>query len=234
MSHPAPFSKAIVCVLAAQLTAAFTSQQAPLRVLDPFAGTGRIHSLKGQKCATLAIEIEPEWAEESALSGETICADSIAWALGTTEMFDAIITSPVYPNGVADNYVGAGKTRRNTYASHLGRKVTDGSNAGLGRWSSPKQRDAHIAWQVTAWKALIPRIVPGGVLILNTKDPMWSQNNSHSVGPFTSTLWTLLAEQHALVLEHLETIATRGLPDGLHSEQRTGFEYVLRFRKPTR
>ena len=47
------------------------------------------------------------------------------------------------------------------------------------------------------------------------------------------TRWTLLTGEHGLILEDLIPIPTRGLVDGKHHEKRTGYEYVLRFRKPS-
>ena len=77
-----------------------------IRVLDPFAGTGRIHGLGGVVGGigvdTVGVELEPEWAQ---MSPGTIVGD----ALNVVEMFgarsfDAVMTSPCYGNRMADHH----------------------------------------------------------------------------------------------------------------------------------
>jgi hypothetical protein len=52
MRHPARFTSTILDTLARLIPPGS-------RVLDPFAGTGRIHELP---CETWGVELEPEWA----------------------------------------------------------------------------------------------------------------------------------------------------------------------------
>jgi hypothetical protein len=64
-SHPAPFSPEILEVFQTIVDEWYFSLPsyawAP-NVLDPFAGVGNIHKL--QRCNTLGIELEPEWANQ--------------------------------------------------------------------------------------------------------------------------------------------------------------------------
>lgn len=99
--HPAKYSDGIVAAMAEMLLKHVESRPAEIvRVLDPFAGTGRIHEL--DRCVdgaddkvlytlTLGVEIEPEWA---AMHRQTIVGDATALPESWTGKFGAICTSP--------------------------------------------------------------------------------------------------------------------------------------------
>ncbi len=72
-----------------------------VRVLDPFAGIGRIHDLPRRTCDTVGVELEPEWA--SARSA-TIVGDATQLPAEWTRTFDAVATSPCYANRLADSH----------------------------------------------------------------------------------------------------------------------------------
>lgn len=66
LAHPAPYPLKMLPLLAELVPA----DEFP-KVLDPFAGTGRIHELPNE---TVGVEIEPEWA---ALHPDTICGSAL-------------------------------------------------------------------------------------------------------------------------------------------------------------
>lgn len=114
--HPAKFSQSILDLIEEILT----DLRFKGTILDPFAGVGGIHSLASPEVSTFAVELEPEWAEQSARLGPTWCGDFFAfdaWAQNSACMrgewpgketwppfFDAVITSPTYANRMADNH----------------------------------------------------------------------------------------------------------------------------------
>jgi len=86
--HRAQFSDSVLDVLA-ELVPDGT------RVLNPFAGTGRVHEL-----GTRIVGVEPEWAS---VHSRTIVADVRALPF-TAETFDMNATSPAYGNRLADHH----------------------------------------------------------------------------------------------------------------------------------
>ena len=152
--HPAPYSRSII--------AAIRERAVGPRLLDPFAGTGRIHELREDGLETWGVELEPEWA---ALSRYTVCASATALPFGSAT-FDTIATSPAYGNRFADSYKRKpGDTSlRWTYAIALGRELSRGSGAGL-QWG-PAYRRLH--WLV--WREARRVLRPGGQLLLNCSD----------------------------------------------------------------
>lgn len=106
IEHPAKFSDTILAHIAAHVIAEASPEALPLRVLDPFAGTGRVHRLHTPGfIETVGTEIEPEWA---ALSERTIVADARSLPFDPAS-FGAVATSPCYGNRMADTYDGRGK-----------------------------------------------------------------------------------------------------------------------------
>ncbi len=84
VEHPAKYSAPILELLD------LLADDIPGPILDPFAGTGRIHQL--HRDDTVGIEIEPEWAT---MHPRTIVGDATALPF-PDNTFGAIITSPTY------------------------------------------------------------------------------------------------------------------------------------------
>jgi SAM-dependent methyltransferase len=186
-AHPAKFSKQIIALLRA-LQGEFVDEDPQrfgrgARVLDPFAGTGRVHSLR-PVWDTVGIELEPEWA---AINPYTVVGSALALPFPTAS-FALTITSPTYGNRLADHHLakdlckkcaGAGTipwgdvlkvcplckgktlSPRKSYAHTLGRTLHP-ENSGLLHWG-PAYRDFHIA----AWDEVWRVTKPGGRFLLN-------------------------------------------------------------------
>ena len=126
MGHPAKFTDSLMPIMERMIPDGSI-------VLDPFAGTGKIHILPFK---TVGIEIEKEWAS---LSKGTICADSMNIPF-SDGFFDAVCTSPTYGNRMADHFESKDGSKRATYRHALGRKLS-GNNSGRMQWGKKYKHD---------------------------------------------------------------------------------------------
>lgn len=128
--HPAPYSVSILGVLSRLVRDEQRRLGRPVRVLDPFAGVGRIHRLAVPgRIETVGIELEPEWA---ATHADTICADAIDWCRRYRgKPFDLIVTSPTYGNRMADHHEAKDGSTRRSYVHDLGRRASTSSSCEL-------------------------------------------------------------------------------------------------------
>lgn len=136
MRHPAKYTDSLIPVFARML-------KGSTRILDPFAGTGKVFFLERLLPGVQieALELEPEWAtmHPRTTIGNVL---SIPW---DNNYFDAICTSPCYGNRMADHHDAKDGSSRNTYAHALGRKPHC-NNAGLLQWGEDYRRFHIRAW----------------------------------------------------------------------------------------
>jgi SAM-dependent methyltransferase len=153
ISHPARFTDALLPVFA-EVVAGFDW------ILDPFAGTGKIHQLADYGHHTIGIELEPEWAK---LHPHTFVGDATDLTF-PDNTFDAIVTSPTYGNRLADHHRASDPEHRRSYTHDLGRDLHP-NNTGAMQWG-PAYRQLHSI----AWSETVRVLRPGGRLVLNIKD----------------------------------------------------------------
>ena len=144
--HPAKYADVVLAEIASLLAAESDGQR--LKVLDPFAGVGRIHELDHD---TVGVEIEKEWA---AAHRATLVGDATSLPF-LDQSFDAIVTSPCYGNRMADHHEARGASRRHTYRHALGRPLSPNS-AGALQWGEQYRQFHRLAWQ-EAYRTLRPR-----------------------------------------------------------------------------
>ena len=213
--HPAAFSNAVLTKIADHLRSENLATRAV--VLDPFAGTGRIHELADQlHVKTRGVEIEPKWA---AMHADTIEGN----ALELTNEFPpgtvaAIATSPTFGNRMADTYTD--DTVRQTYTAANGEDLHD-DNSGSLQWG-----DEYRAFHEVAWAEAEAVLKAGGVLSLNIKNHIRQGVEQRVTEWHINTLLSL-----GLVLEAIDIIPTRGLMAGENADKRTLAEFQIKFRK---
>jgi hypothetical protein len=222
--HPAVYSDAVLDAFRELLA---DHHDGIGRVLvDPFAGTGRIHEL-APEWYTLGVELEPEWADLHPPSpgkhaGITFCGNSLdlAVVLGNragVAVVDVIATSAAYGNRLADHYDAYDPEARRSYSIDLGRPLTEGNGAGM-QWGD-EYRELHEAvWRECAWL-----LRPGGLFLLNCKD----HQRAGAIMPVTGWhLRTLVALGLGVI--DLRTIPPAGLANTTAAKLP---ELVVAFRK---
>jgi hypothetical protein len=151
VTHPARFSKSILAEIGSLVDAEVRRRNRTLRLLDPFAGVGKVHrlcdgDLPGQLTLfgfaaagveTVGVEFEPEWASQHP---RTMVGDARSLPFAAAS-FDVVVTSPTYGNRMADHHNAKDGSRRVTYRHTLGRPLTPG-NSGSMQWGE-KYRQLH-------------------------------------------------------------------------------------------
>lgn len=240
--HPAKFTKALLDKMLEEWPA---WGHGP--ILDPFAGTGKVHSLADKLgLQSIGVELEPEWASQHE---RTIVGNALHLPFANNT-FGSIVTSPCYGNRMADNHTARDKcrrcdgygrlltgellktkpcpacngsklSRRNTYRHALERPLSDNSGAGL-QWGVKYQNFHERAWQ-EALRVLRPE----GLLVLNIKDHI----RGGEIQPVSDWHASALAWV-GLRLEALHEVPCPGNRQGANGELRVDHEYVMLFRAP--
>jgi len=226
VKHPARYSKEIMPVLQRIIEAhRATVFGGCISVLDPFAGTGLIHSLATDQVTTVGVEIEPEWAM---LHPCTIIGDAthLHFQAGT---FDMVVTSPTYGNRLADHHDAKDPSERRSYTHDLQAMTGDRNrklapnNTGTMLWTHPQYRSLHRQAWAEVWRVL----ARDGLFVLNVKDWInrgqvqevcaWHRETITDIG------FDLVAE---------EQVECPGLRYGTNAEVRVPYEMVYIFAKP--
>lgn len=214
LKHPAKFTDVLLDTIAD----VFKYDPDPVRILDPFAGTGRVHLLaeRSTMLETIGVEIEPEW---SRLHPRTIVGNALALPFGDGA-FDAIVTSPCYGNRMADHHNARDASKRITYTHVLGRKLHP-HNSGTLQWGE-RYREFHRQ----AWAEAVRVLRPGGRFILNISDHVRAGKVQRVTAWHVADLLG-----RGLDIVDVATIPTPRMRRGANSHLRVDHETVAVFRR---
>lgn len=211
--HPARYSPAIVERIA---------RYVPFGALvhDPFAGTGErlgrmvdaLALAEGKPfCTFSGTEIEPCFiVDKRVLVGDATDPNSYPKVPGLV-----IVTSPVYPNGVADHFFAqVTKWKRNTYRQAVAalegqdRELSPNSMARYGyRGTTAKSKKRSAYWDLA--RAAVVNWVDAEMVILNVSDFMVGKDTEPVVEP-----WMMLLEQNGWKITHVDQVVTPRYKNG--------------------
>lgn len=215
IKHPAKFTDCLLPLMTTYLTDKH-------KVLDPFAGTGKIGVIKdyGFKGIIYANEIEKEWLEPNEYNCDILTFEDAEFLNFPNNYFDAICTSPTYGNRMADHHKAKDNSIRNTYTHCLGRPLNE-SNTGKMQWGK-EYKAKHEA----IYKHLVNLLENNGIFILNIKNHI-RKGEEMDVKSFHENILVNLG------LDKIEElfIPTTGNRYGANSNLRTNGEYVMIFKK---
>lgn len=134
----------------------------PTRIIDPFAGVGKVHRLSQGRdnVKTTGIEIEPEWAAQHP---HTVVGDALALGFPDSS-FDGLVSSPCYGNRLADHHNARDGSVRHSYTHDMGRQLHP-HNAGTLQWGVA-YRDFHDM----AWSESLRVLEPEALIVVNVSN----------------------------------------------------------------
>lgn len=209
-AHPSKFSDPILQQIAEMLVN--DSDYRPL-VLDPFAGTGKVHELSVVRC--VGVEIEPEWA---AMHPDNVVADTLALPFPDAT-FEGLITSPTYGNRMADAHDARDGSVRHSYTHTLGRKLHR-NNSGQMQWG-----DDYRTFHDRAWTECLRVLQPGAFVIINISNHIRKFEEQYV------TEWHLRwFLEHGCTVRDLARVRTKRHREGANYKARVDGENVFRLQ----
>lgn len=208
-AHPAKFSEPIL----ERIGYALEDWGWPERILDPFAGTGRVHTFT--KSHTVGVELEPEWAT---ITPGTIVGDALALPF-PDRSFDGLVTSPVYGNRASDHHEAKDGSRRYSYRHVLGRALHP-NNSGRLQWGE-RYREFHRS----AWNEALRVLAPGALIIVNSSNHIRGGEEQY-VTEFHLKHFL----DHGCVVLDLDMVNTRRMRHGTNRDVRPSYENLLVLR----
>lgn len=244
--HPARYSEPIVRLLAEIVCAEYPEWLGRPSIVDPCAGTGE--ALREFQRLTVeldasgysvgfdvhGIEIEPVWiVDDIVRQGD---ATDISCYPDSPVGRLVIMTSPVYANGIADNFIPKDDSTRFTYIAKAIRRLDDptfrlhpNNQAAYGyrgtkRGGKSKRRDAYwtLADQMVGVWSKVAEMV-----LLNVSD---FKHSSGEIEPHVMD-WRQLLARHGFVDQLEIPVATPRMRNGENADQRVETEVIIRARR---
>ena len=228
--HGAQYSKEIIAEIRDILFARWPTIWARPMLFDPFAGTGkRLAQIAAGDGPALGfdyggIEIEASFIDDRRIQHGTATDPDLY-----PERAHVIVTSPVYPNGMADSWKMSDGSKRHTYRSWVAQnegkdRELDDENMGRYGYRGTK-RDGRSTKRAAYWD-LAERAVKcwsGAVfIVLNVSDFLSGDQNE----PVTAD-WVKLLMRHGWMVSESRRVETQRNGEGANRDLRPDFESVL-------
>ena len=192
--HPAKFSMSVIDLMG-ELLAKWLGpvDTHPWRILDPFAGIGRVELLRNEEDPrpewrrwTVGLELERPWACNASAATVQESAKAIPFATGS---FDAVCTSVVYMNRMRDDFVSRDDSERNTYTHKL-RELTGDPTRKLHPDNTGRMNDRQYTAASQRHIGEMRRVLtPSGLLLLNVSNSFRSPEKGLQVEHATVERW---------------------------------------------
>lgn len=137
--HPAKYSDGLLYYIYEEI-------KNSKKLLDPFAGTGKIGKLKrfGYEGKIYANDIEKDWISPNVYGCDYISIQDAEYLEYPKNYFDAIATSPTYGNRMADHFKAKDNSRRITYTHYLGKDLQVGNTGKMQFGKDYKEKHERI------------------------------------------------------------------------------------------
>lgn len=238
MSHPARFSKEVVDTLVDLLQSlnklsVKAGRRPGLWIHDPFAGTGeRLYEIAGRlnpPAGYTGTEIEPEFIVLHKTE------------LGTVYPGDAtkphypinphiIVTSPAYPNGMADSWAAQDPSKHKNYRMALSeitgedRQLNINNQGRYGyRGTGPGSQKRKEYWRIA--REAVKNWDGASLVIVNVSDFMYSKLGVDHTEPVVQE-WADLLLEHGWQTYRVP-VGTRRMRLGANSDKRVPAEWIL-------
>lgn len=236
--HPATYSKPILALFEKIIDdrLAITPADLRIKVLDPFAGTGKIHTLGRPDVSTTGVEIQEQYVHPDMFgiswvpNPATVHGDATALPSIWTGMFDLVMTSPTYGNRFSDRHHAKDSSKRRSYTHDLRRMTGDETlelhptNTGRYAFHTRQYRELHEK----AWREVWRVLKPGGWFVLNVSDVI-KNNEVVEVAQWHHDLATDIG------FDTLQSIPveTRRLRYGRNASARAAYEMIYVLGRPS-
>lgn len=238
MSHPCPFSREVIDGFERIILREWPTFMGRPVFHDPWAGPGeRLGELaKRLFLCWSGTEIEETFiVHPGVMLGDSTDPTTYPWhpshrnydlALGWGWV---VITSPVYPNGMADNYARLGDVRR-TYKQSIAEAegaVRDLHENNMGQYGyRGTDREGRSLRRKRYWDLADRSVVhwaSARMALVNVSDFIHSNGDVEPV----ITDWVALLERHGWKVAETYEVATRGYRNGANRDARTDGEVIL-------
>jgi tRNA G10 N-methylase Trm11 len=200
-----------------------------IKILDPFAGTGRIHQLQDidpRRITTVGVEIQPQYAD---LHEQTLLGDATQLPPRWTNTFDFVVTSPTYGNRFADRHHARDGSVRRGYTHDL-RAMTGDENLELEQNHTGRYYFHHEAYRTlheAAYRQVWRVLKKDGRFVLNVSDSI-KKNEVVQVAQWHLDTCTDMGFKVVKVDE----VGTQRLRYGANGSARVAYEMVYTMEKP--
>jgi hypothetical protein len=239
VSHPARFSKEVVDTLVGllqSLNAAdrMVGRRPGLWIHDPFAGTGeRLYEIASRldpPAAYTGTEIEKEFiVVASSEHGGVFQGDATDPRLYPGYPY-IIVTSPAYPNGMADSWAAQDPSKRRNYRKALSeitgedRQLHENNQGRYGyRGTGPGSRKRVEYWRIA--RDSVKNWDRASLVIVNVSDFIYSKTGVDHTEPVVQE-WDNLLKEFGWQTYRVP-VGTRRMRHGANSDKRVPAEWIL-------